>query len=507
MQKQAPTIGRLLVMVGFALSCFGLLLFLWLAFGGPIPLAPKGYRFQTSFDAATQLAKEADVRISGVSVGKVKEIQTQNDGRTKVTIQLESKYAPLPKDARAILRQKTLLGETFVELTPGTRKAPFLKENGRLKNSQVKGAVQLDEIFRAFDPQTRHKFRVWQQAAAQAIDQRGQDLNDAIGTLPRFAADATDVLNVLHAQGGAVRRLFKNTGVVFNALSQNQQALHDVIVNTDRVFGATQSQQKALAQTFKIFPTFLDESKATQARLQSFAIDTHPLIRNLRPVARDLRPTLRDVRLFAPDLRSTFRNLDPLITVSRTGLPALRDVLKGTGPVLEQLAPFLGQLNPILDWLQYNQHGMADFVGNGGGALSDVAPISDAEKASGAIGHYLRQNGPIGPETIAIYTQRPATNRGNSYPGGTQLQGPLHAKYNIMPSVDCANTGIGEFQRPELPTTDSPTDPSRTSENSNDPRIGRGPSCWVQPLPGAAGPNSIPHVQFKDYLKATPPTK
>ena len=47
-------------------SCFGLLLFLWLAFGGPIPLKPKGYRFQTSFAEATQLAKEADVRISGV---------------------------------------------------------------------------------------------------------------------------------------------------------------------------------------------------------------------------------------------------------------------------------------------------------------------------------------------------------------------------------------------------------------------------------------------------------
>ena len=55
MQKQAPTIGRLLVMAGFALSCFGLLLFLWLAFGGSIPLAPKGYRFQTSFGEATQL--------------------------------------------------------------------------------------------------------------------------------------------------------------------------------------------------------------------------------------------------------------------------------------------------------------------------------------------------------------------------------------------------------------------------------------------------------------------
>ena len=96
MQKQAPTLGRMLVMVGFALSCFGLLLFLWLAFGGPIPLSPEGYRFQTSFGEATQLAKEADVRISGVSVGKVKDIETQPNGRSRVTIQVDEKYAPIP---------------------------------------------------------------------------------------------------------------------------------------------------------------------------------------------------------------------------------------------------------------------------------------------------------------------------------------------------------------------------------------------------------------------------
>ena len=75
MQKQAPSLRRILVMVGFALSCFGLLLFLWLAFGGPVPLKPKGYRFEVSFKEAGQLAQEADVRISGVSVGKVKSIK------------------------------------------------------------------------------------------------------------------------------------------------------------------------------------------------------------------------------------------------------------------------------------------------------------------------------------------------------------------------------------------------------------------------------------------------
>ena len=173
MQKQAPTLGRMLVMVGFALSCFGLLLFLWLAFGGPIPLSPKGYRFQTSFGEATQLAKEADVRISGVSVGKVKDIQTTPNGRSKVTIQIQEKYAPIPRDTKAILRQKTLLGETYVELTPGDKSSGMLQEGGLLPQSHVSPTVELDEIFRAFDAKTREAFRTWFQSQAASIRGRG----------------------------------------------------------------------------------------------------------------------------------------------------------------------------------------------------------------------------------------------------------------------------------------------------------------------------------------------
>src|SRR4051812_38436167 len=142
-------------MVLFALSCFGLLLFLWLAFGGPVPMKPKGYRFHTSFAEAGQLALEADVRISGVPGGKGKTITPDKQtGRAVVEIQLRSRYAPLPSDAKAILRQKTLLGETYVELTPGHNSAEPIAEGGMLASSQVSDTVELDEILRTFDPKT-----------------------------------------------------------------------------------------------------------------------------------------------------------------------------------------------------------------------------------------------------------------------------------------------------------------------------------------------------------------
>src|SRR3954465_9335093 len=135
MQKQAPTAGRLMVMAGFALSCFALLLYLWTAFGGSIPLAPKGYRFTTSFAEATQLADEAAGRISGVPVGRVKSIETRDDGRAHATIELDERYAPIPRDAHAILRQKSLLGETYVELTPGDRSSGMLHDGATLPAS------------------------------------------------------------------------------------------------------------------------------------------------------------------------------------------------------------------------------------------------------------------------------------------------------------------------------------------------------------------------------------
>src|SRR3954466_12628821 len=187
MQKTAPTFGRLAAMVVFALSCFGLLLFLWLSFGGAVPLKPKGYRFQVAFPEATQLGPEADVRIAGVTVGKVREKKRDpRSNRTLATIEVQRRFAPIPSDTKAILRQKTLLGETYVELTPGTPGARSIKDGGMLATTQVAPTVELDEIFRTFDPKTRLAFQTWMQDQARAVTGRGEDLNNAIGNLPQF---------------------------------------------------------------------------------------------------------------------------------------------------------------------------------------------------------------------------------------------------------------------------------------------------------------------------------
>src|SRR5687767_5006487 len=297
MQKQAPTLGRLATMVFFALSCFGLLMFLWLAFGGPTPLKPKGYQFKIAFPEVSQLATQSDVRVAGVEIGKVVKVDLTTGGDAVIaTLEIDRKYAPISADAKAQIRNKTILGQTYVELTLGSKSGRKIADGGLLDKRRVGDLVSLDEILNTLDPYTRSAYRTWQQGVSKAVTNRGDELNDTIGNLPEFVESGADLFEVLDENKRALGALVKNTGVVFGALTEREDQLSNLISNSDTVFTAIQSERENWAEVWNIFPTFLAESKLTYARLERFARDTRPLVRDLRPALDDLRPTLIALR-------------------------------------------------------------------------------------------------------------------------------------------------------------------------------------------------------------------
>ncbi len=285
MQKTPFSFGRLATITLFALSCFGLLCFLWLAFGGSVPLQPKGYRVQVSFDDAQQLADQADVRVSGVPIGKVvgKELDPKGN-RTLATLEIEPQYAPLRVNSRAILRQKTLLGETYVEMTLGDKRAAAIPEDGQLNTVQVSDAVDFDELLDTFDPKTRKVFQQWQKTQAAAGEGRSQDINDALGNLPTFVEGAQSVVDTLGRRREALGTLVRETGQTFEAITRNEGALQGLVTDNAAVFQTLAGRRERLAETIQAFPTFLQESRATLRRLSRFSRATTPLVRDLGPV-------------------------------------------------------------------------------------------------------------------------------------------------------------------------------------------------------------------------------
>ena len=195
----------------FALSCFGLLLFLWLAFGGPVPLKPKGYRVDARRSReASQLATEADVRISGVPVGKVK------------TIEPDAETGPLRRDDRARRQVRAAAvgraGDPAPEDAAGRdlRRADARHANGAERCPRAAGCAEgqrLRDRRARRDPahvrpaRRARRSRTGCRRRREAIAGHGRDINDALGNLGPFADDAAELVDILNRQEPAVQRL------------------------------------------------------------------------------------------------------------------------------------------------------------------------------------------------------------------------------------------------------------------------------------------------------------
>lgn len=461
MSKRAPSTTQLLVITGFALSCFGILLFLWVTFGGPTPFRAKTYEVKIPFNEATQLAEQSDVRISGVNVGKVQSIELAPNGKQALaTAAIDDRYAPLPKSTRAMLRTKTLLGETYIELTPGSREGPELADGATLPEANVAESVQLDEIFHTFNARTRAAFQEWMRESAVAINGQGQNFSYALGGIEPTFVELDKLFRVLDSQRLAVGQLFRNGATTFSALRGQNGELANLIRSSDEVFSTTAARNRDIEALFRAFPTFLDESRLTFSRLKGFSEEADPLMRQLVPAAEQLSPTLIALSKLAPESKALFEGLGPVIKRAPDGFAAFRKLFRDEfPPLLRALDPFIRNLNPILVGLKLYKSELTAFFGN-------LAATFEGELAETGNPHYLRVVGGMNPETLAPYPRRLAINRTSPYSPPKWAEGLLTG----LPSLDtrqCA-TGIVAKLNPEDATDPAFQERATTTEGKNE---------------------------------------
>jgi virulence factor Mce-like protein len=425
MNKRSVGSGQLTVIVLFALTTFGLLLYLWLAFGGASPLAPKGYRFTVDFRQASQLGEQADVRISGVPVGKVVKVGPGPHNSTRATLQLDARYAPARQDMRALVRTKTLLGEAYVELTPGRRSAPPIPEGGRLAPSQVQNFVALDEIFRSFDARTRESFQVWMQAMALGYRGRERDISNAFGNLVPFTQDADALTQLLNEQSADVRKVVHDTGIVFAALSHRQDQLQGLIRAGNTTFNAIGRSNTELAQAFRLLPTFERQTQATLPKLDAFADLAQPVLIGLQPAIAEMTPTFQELERSAPVLEGTLDGVRAITKASVKGFPALVDITQQLRTLFSHLSPTLRNLEPMLTWAgKYGPDIQAFFANLTAASLTNDKPATTAPLGT-ALAYRFRATPQITPLAISAYSTLIGSSRANAYglPGTDQIAG------------------------------------------------------------------------------------
>ncbi len=109
-------------------------------------LNKEGYRVYAEFERIGGLKPGASVEIAGVTVGRVKSVELTEDFTALVEMALNSNIK-LQEDAIASIKTKGLIGEKFIEITPGGAEET-IPNGGRIQETE--SAVDLEELISKF---------------------------------------------------------------------------------------------------------------------------------------------------------------------------------------------------------------------------------------------------------------------------------------------------------------------------------------------------------------------
>ena len=415
MVTQAPKRTAVLAALAFVLSCIGLIIFVWTQFGGTVPFAAQGWRINALFKETGLLVPNADVRISGVNVGKVTSVQAKGV-YSYVTMDIQHQYAPLPKDTRAILRQKTLLGEAYVQLSTGTGSGAKFHDGGTIPSSQIEPTQQLDQVLASFDTPTQKNLQALLNGTYISLAGRGQDLNDAVGNLDPFLTELTALVGALNEQQSNVTSLISNGATVLDTLGNRSTDLQSLVTAGNQVLSATAARDTALRATVNSLPPFLGQLRTTLGTLSGTLRIAKPSLDSLRPVAGLLTPALTELIALSGPAISLLHQAPALLHDAIVALPSITSFTKAFHPAIDALLPAAQQLAPVIGFVGVYHKELVAAMGNLAADLEASAPaaVNGFPDRPGQAS-YLRAISLIANETVYGQTKRNPMNRDNTY--------------------------------------------------------------------------------------------
>ncbi|KRC54167.1 MULTISPECIES: MlaD family protein [unclassified Nocardioides] len=341
--------SRMLIVVAFAAFCGLIFGFLWTHSGGKLPVvASTGYTVQVDVPRVGNLVYFSDVMVAGVKVGKVAEVSEQGD-HARVVLELDDAVVPLHEGATVQVGAKSLVEESFVEVTDGT--GAELESGAVLAAGAGKGPVQLDDVLKTLDAPTRKSVRAVLRSLGSVGDGNEKAVADAIRGLGDLGRNGTTVLDALAAQGQDIKGLTRNAARVLAALSERRTQLSALVDDASTVVAATAGQADDVREVMRALPPLMTTARDSSDDLTRLSTALAPVARNLTAAAPDLTRALRQLPATSRDLRATLPALSHVLDRAPATLdrvPGLADDVDG---LIRPAEDVLADLNPMLGYL------------------------------------------------------------------------------------------------------------------------------------------------------------
>src|SRR4051794_18463644 len=135
------------------------------------------FAIKAAFKSANNLKPDSPVRIAGVNVGKVTDVEPMGKGQNQgavVSMEIDDKGLPIHTDATAAIRPRIFLeGNFFVDIQPGTPAAPKLGDGDTISIQNTRAPVQLVQILTSLQSGTRQNLKVLLDEYSRALQPPG----------------------------------------------------------------------------------------------------------------------------------------------------------------------------------------------------------------------------------------------------------------------------------------------------------------------------------------------
>ncbi|MDO9409310.1 MlaD family protein [Patulibacter sp.] len=345
-------IGKLLTIAVFMIATIGIFGWLFVKAGGDLPGGESGNRARALVPTAFQLVPNADVRRAGVKIGRVKDV-TNRGSVGVVSFEVDKDQGTLYKNATVRIRTKTLVGENYIELDPGSPKSGPLGDNGVLPLAQAGEAVQLDEILSGLDDRTRKAIQANLDSLGGGFGERGAQLSRLFGTTPVTLKNVQELSDLLGDQKPQLAKMVDQTGQVLQAFANRTADVRNLAVQGQRTAAAAASRDAQIGATLAQLPDTLRQLEETSAKLGRVSRRSTPVTADLRvamaalpAVTRRLEESANAGRELFDVLPSVSRRADPMLAKLKDFSGATKDAVPSIDALMRNLNPALRYLKP-----------------------------------------------------------------------------------------------------------------------------------------------------------------
>ena len=346
------------------------------------------YSVKAVFDNAGQLVPGNQVRVGGQPVGKIADVELDDQANAVVTLEVNDDFAPLHRGSTATIRASSLSGITnrYVSLKPGPNSNEKIDDGGQIGADETSAPVDLDAVFNSLDAKTRAGLRNVIRGYGDWYDTRGADAGQATKYFAPFLTSGSELAQELALDQAVLERFLKDGAATVSAIAERRDDLAGLVVNTNEAMAAIGDESTSLQRALELLPGTMRKANTTFVNLRGTLDGLQLLVEESKPATVKLEPFFRELRPLVADLRPTIADLRDLIRLPGPGNDLTE--LTAAQPRLAQLTAdvfprgirTLDEAQPVISYARQYTPDIAGWITKFG----EVAAYYDAN------GHYAR---------------------------------------------------------------------------------------------------------------------